>query len=188
MTATAERAQAQDPLVEKIRAGAYRDAITLCAREHGTALGRLCMALLGSQPEAEEAVQETLLAAHDGMADYRGDGTVRAWLFAIARRKCARRLAMRVRREQRLRLVHDADAERDLPDGMVEARRRAERLRAALAELKPTEREAVLLRYQAGLDYREVAVACGIEEAAARKRVSRALDRLRTLMREEVGR
>jgi RNA polymerase sigma-70 factor (ECF subfamily) len=146
------------------------------------------MALLGSQAEAEDAVQETLLAAHDAMTDYRGEGTVRAWLFGIARRKCARRLAVRTRRERRLRLVHDAEADRAQPDGLLEARRKAERLRDALEALKPSEREAVLLRYQTELSYREVALACGVEEPAARKRVSRALDRLRELMREEVGR
>ena len=51
--------------------------------------------------------------------------------------------------------------------------------RNALAQLKPSEREAVVLRYDAGMSFREVAVACGVDEAAARKRVSRALIRLR---------
>ena len=36
-------------------------------------------------------------------------------------------------------------------------------------------REAVLLRYESDLSFKEVGVACGIDEAAARKRVSRAL-------------
>jgi RNA polymerase sigma-70 factor, ECF subfamily len=184
MTARALEVEAVDPLVVLIREGAYREAIGRCARDHGSAIGRLCMAFLGSQAEAEEVTQETLIAAHDAMAQFRGDGTVRAWLFGIARRKCARRLATQVRRENRLRLVHDVDSERGGPDESLDARRRAERLREALAALRPTEREAVILRYQAGLAYREVAEACGIEETAARKRVSRALDRLRELMRD----
>lgn len=187
MMARAERTDAADPLLARIREGAHREAIALCVREHGAAVGRLCMALLGSQAEAEEAAQETFLAAHDALADYRGEGSVRAWLFGIARRKCARRIATRVRREARLRLVHDADAERGIPEELLDLRRRAARVRDALEGLKPTEREAVLLRYQAELGYDEIAAACGIEEAAARKRVSRALDRLRGLLRDEVG-
>ncbi len=183
MTARARPIDAEDPLASRIREGDYREAVALCAREHGPALGRLCMAFLGSQAEAEEVVQETLISAHDAMATYRGEGTVRAWLFGIARRQCARRLATQARRENRLRLVHDADADRGTPEERLEERRRAERLRDALSALKPTERDAVVLRYQSGLSYREVADACGIDEAAARKRVSRALDRLRELMR-----
>jgi RNA polymerase sigma-70 factor (ECF subfamily) len=64
-------------------------------------------------------------------------------------------------------------------------RERAERARAALAKLKPSEREAVVLRFEAGLSFRELAIACGVDEAAARKRVSRALSRLREELGEE---
>lgn len=176
-----------DPIAKLIRGGAHRDAIALCAREYGAAMGRLCMALLGSQAEAEETVQEALMAAHDGMSQWRGEGTVKAWLFGIARRMCARRLETRVRRDRRLRLVHDAEADSKLPDDLVEARRKAVKIRAALEDLKPSEREALLLRYEAGLSFKEVALACGVDEAAARKRASRAIARLRTLLQEEVG-
>src|SRR5690349_1816825 len=71
-----------------IAAGEHRDAIAGCARAYGTKLGRLCMAFTGSQAESEELVQETLLAAFDAFPQYRGDGTVKAWLFGIARRLC----------------------------------------------------------------------------------------------------
>jgi RNA polymerase sigma-70 factor (ECF subfamily) len=176
-----------DPVGKLIRQGAHRDAVALCAREYGAALGRLCMALLGCQAEAEETVQEALIAAHDGMGQWRGEGSVKSWLFGIARRMCARRLETRVRRDRRLRLVHDADAEAKLPDDLVESRRKAVKIRAALEDLKPSEREALLLRYESGLSFKEVAQACGVDEAAARKRASRAIARLRVLLQEEVG-
>jgi len=182
------RASSADPIAALIREGRHRDAVALCAREHGAALGRLCMALLGNQAEAEETAQEVLIAAHAGFASYRGEGSVKGWLCGIARRKCARKLETRVRRERRLRLVHDAEANAELPDDVLELRRRAERVRAALEHLKPSERDAVTLRYQAGLAYREIGEACGIEEATARKRVSRALARMKSLLSEEAAR
>jgi RNA polymerase sigma-70 factor (ECF subfamily) len=186
MQAHAE-AMAAEPIADLIRAGRHRVAAGACAREHGAAVGRLCMALLGDQGEAEETVQETLIAAHDAMEGFRGEGTVRAWLLGIARRKCARKLEMRVRRQRRLRLVHDAESAA-LPDELLETQRRASRVRDALEQLKPSERDAVVLRYQSGLDYREIGEACGIDEAAARKRVSRALARMRSLLAGEDGR
>lgn len=179
---------AVDPIADLIRRGRTRDAVTACAREHGAVLGRLCMALLGDQAEAEETAQETLMAAHDAMPSYRGEGSVRAWLFGIARRKCARKLETRIRRERRLRLVHDAEGGAPMPDEELETRRRASRVRGALEQLKPSERDAVVLRYQAGLDYREIGEVCGIDEVAARKRVSRALARMRGLLADEDGR
>jgi RNA polymerase sigma-70 factor (ECF subfamily) len=146
------------------------------------------MAMLGDQGEAEEATQEALIAAHDSMSSYRGDGSVRAWLCGIARRMCARRIETRARRERRLLLVHDAGKDEGLPDELLERRRRAHEVRSALEHLKPSERDVVLLRYEAGLSFREIAEACGIDEAAARKRASRALDHLRSQLKNEVVR
>ena len=156
----------------------HRLALSLCARHHGAAVGRLCMALVGTQAEAEDLAQETLLAAHEAFEEFRADGSIRAWLFGIARKKCARHLERRVRRESRLRLVHDS-TRTDAADEQFHRRQRAERARAALEQIRPSEREAVVLRYAAELSFREVGEACGIDEAAARKRVSRALARLR---------
>lgn len=176
----------EEPILRLIRAGAYRDAIALSAREHGPSIGRLAMAMLGSQAEAEEVAQEVLLAAHDAFPTFRAEGTVRAFLFGIARRMCAKRLEIRGRRERRLRLVHDADriSESGQPDHLLEAQRRATKVRAAIEGLKPSERDAVVMRYEAGLEYAEIAATLGIDEPAARKRVSRGLAHLKQLLSE----
>lgn len=171
----------EDPIEQCLARGDHRGAVALCARLHGAALGRLCMSFLGSQAEADEAVQESLLAAFDGMGQYRADASVRAWLFGIARRVCARRVETRARREHRLRLVHGDDSAPGA-DAVLAARREAERVRGALEQLKPSERDAVVLRFERELSFREVGAACGVDEATARKRVSRALDRLRILL------
>lgn len=171
-----------DPLGRQIRDLPPRDAVELCARQLGRTVGRLCMGLLGSHAEADEAAQETFLAVALAIGQYRGEGTVRAWVLSIARRTCARRLETRTRREGRLALVHDAEPDRAWPDEDVDARRRGHRVREALAQLRPSEREVLLLRYEAGLGFREVAQACGVDEATARKRAGRALDRLRKLL------
>jgi RNA polymerase sigma-70 factor (ECF subfamily) len=165
-----------------------RRAVVLCSRHHGAAIGRLCMAMLGSQQDAEDVAQETLIDAYGALASWRGDGSIRGFLMTIARRKCARLIEKRARRTAKLRLVHDAEQappSDDQIDRQLLVRERAERARAALEGIRPSEREALLLRYGAGLSFREVGDACGIEEAAARKRVSRAIARLRETLAEE---
>lgn len=164
--------------------GDERTALALCARHHGRAIGRVCMALVGSPGEVDDLVQETLLDAHAGFSGFRGEGSVRGWLLAIARRKCARHLEKSARRTSRLRLVHDS-TRGDGSDELLLRRQRAERARAALLEIRPSEREALVLRFASDLSFREVGEACGIEEATARKRVSRALARLREVMGSE---
>jgi len=170
-----------DPIVVMIHDGRYREALAACATTHGAILGRLCMALLGSHADADEATQETLLRAHRGMASYRAEGSVKAWLCGIARHVCAHMLETRRKQRELLEIVPAEGEARDV----FELRRRAREVREALAKLRPTEREALVLRYVAGLSHRELATACGLDEAAARKRISRALARLRSVMPDQ---
>lgn len=168
---------------EALKHGDRDGALAICAERHGSMLGRLCMAMLGSQAEAEDAVQDTLIDAHAGLPGWRGEGSVGAWLATIARRKCVRVIERRKRTGGPLRLVQDAAeppaSESDRPDRQIQLRRRAEQARAALSILRPSEREALLLRCTADLSYRQLGEALQIDEAAARKRVSRAVAALR---------
>ncbi len=168
-------------IVQALGKGDHRTALALCARRHGASIGRLCMALLGSQSEADDATQETLLAAHAGFDGFRGDGSLRAWLFGIARRRCARVLE---RRGSAKPAREEEDADPRTADELLDERRRAESARQLLEQVRPTEREALLLRYTAELSFREVGEASGVDEATARKRVSRGLARLRELCKE----
>jgi RNA polymerase sigma-70 factor (ECF subfamily) len=181
MEALASTAPANEPadvIGELIRTGQHRDALTACARTYHTILGRLAIALLGSQADADEAVQETLLRAHRAMGSYRGEGSVKAWLCGIARHVCAHTLETRRKGRELLEIVPTQGEARDAFEG----RRKARLLRDALEKLKPSEREALVLRYVADLSHREIAVACGLDEAAARKRISRALERMRSIV------
>jgi RNA polymerase sigma-70 factor (ECF subfamily) len=175
-----------DPILELISSGKHRDAVAECARTHHRVIGRLAMALVGSQADADEVVQETLLRAHRAMPTYRGEGSVKAWLCGIARHVCAHVLETRKRGANlgdalELAIVPGDPASRD----SFETRRRARAIRGALEQLKPSEREALVMRYVADLSHREIAVACGIDEAAARKRISRALARMRDVLPAE---
>jgi RNA polymerase sigma-70 factor, ECF subfamily len=189
MTGTTEREARVDEahvIEQLLAAGEHREALSRCAHAYAVSLGRLCMAFTGSQADSEELVQETLLAAYDAFPQYRSEGSVRAFLYGIARRICGRYMETTARQKARLRLVHDTSAGRATDAGeLTLEKERASRARAALQKLKPSEREALVLRYDADLSFKELGIACGIDEAAARKRVSRAIARLRAELGEE---
>jgi RNA polymerase sigma-70 factor (ECF subfamily) len=172
--------QPPDPIMLLLQQGQHRDALAACAREHGAVLGRLCMALLGSQADADEATQETLLRAHRAMATYRGEGTVKAWLCGIARHVCAHMLETRRKGRAIAELVPVPDT--DTGREQVATRQRARAIRDALAHLKPSERDVLVLRFVAGLSAREIGMAINLDDATARKRISRALARLRSVL------
>lgn len=165
-----------DPIVVLLQQGRHHEALATCARTHGGVIGRLCMALLGSQADADEATQETLLRAHRAMATYRGEGTIKAWLCGIARYVCAHMLETRRKRRELAELTVLPEVGSD----MLAVHQRARALRSALDQLKPSERDVIVLRYVADLSHREIATVINTDEAAARKRISRALARLRT--------
>ena len=186
-SAPAPAADGDDPIAVMVQDGRHRDALAACARTHGPIIGRLCIALLGSQADADEATQETLLRAHRAMATYRGEGSIKAWLCGIARHVCAHMLETRRRGREALELVPQIEAATDDDARTLFAnRRRARAIRDALGKLKPSEREALVLRFVADLSHREIATAINLDEATARKRISRALARLRSAMPEGV--
>ena len=189
------RANTEDAISAALDQGERRRALQLCARAYGDSIGRLCMAMLGSQADAEDVTQEVFIDAHRGLDGLNQPGSLRSWLLTIARRKSARRLEQRYRRTAQLRLVSsDQEPPAGLPhvaSASAEARillqQQAAKAREALAQLRPSEREALLLRFAADLSFEEMAHVCGIEPAAARKRVSRAMASLRERVRASSG-
>jgi RNA polymerase sigma-70 factor (TIGR02960 family) len=57
-----------------------------------------CYRILGSAADAEDALQETLLAAWQGLAGFDGRSSVRVWLYQIATRRCLNALRAASRR------------------------------------------------------------------------------------------
>jgi RNA polymerase sigma-70 factor (TIGR02960 family) len=59
-----------------------------------------CYRILGSVQDAEDLLQETLLAAWRGLRGYQGQASLRAWLYRIATNRCLNLLRERGRRPQ----------------------------------------------------------------------------------------
>jgi RNA polymerase sigma-70 factor (ECF subfamily) len=83
-------------LISRARAG-DGEAFRALAEPHRRELHVHCYRLLGSLQDAEDAVQDTLLAAWRGLAGFEGRASVRTWLYRIATNTClnARRSASR---------------------------------------------------------------------------------------------
>jgi RNA polymerase sigma-70 factor (TIGR02960 family) len=74
-------------LLQRARAG-DRDAFTALVESHRRELQVHCYRMLGSLQDAEDALQETLLAAWLGLDGFEGRSSVRTWLYRIATNRC----------------------------------------------------------------------------------------------------
>ena len=83
-------------LMSRARAG-DGDAFRALTEPHRRELQVHCYRMLGSLQDAEDAVQDTLLAAWQGIGGFEGRASVRTWLYRIATNRClsARRSASR---------------------------------------------------------------------------------------------
>jgi RNA polymerase sigma-70 factor (ECF subfamily) len=169
-------------ILEALSRSDTRLALELCIARHGKSIGRLCMAMLGTQGEADDITQQTLLVAHRRFAEFIGETSLHAWLLGIARHECLRHLEKNRRRAAPPSQPPSSEGDGDGSVGKQRREERAARARALLERVRPGDREALLLRFGADLSFEEVAAATGIDERTARQRVSRALLRLRSTL------
>lgn len=173
-----------EALEQAWRAGS-RGAFSALFRRHYRGAVAYAQGLTGDLAAAEDVVQQAFLNL---LQRRRGQGRFKALLYTVVRN-----LALNERRRRGRRYVaqgglreEDAPREEAPPLAGLVAQEERAAVAGALARLAADEREAFCLKASRGLTYGEIGAALGLHPDAVRRRVAKALARLRALLQAEV--
>ncbi len=149
--------------------GGDHGAATALVERHSAALARFAAASSAAdRSEVDELVQDTFVRAFNSLDTFRGESSLRTWLFTIERRLMLDRRRAERRRPERVAVAEgDAATEYTALDGMV-AEEMQDQVRAAVDRLTPLQREVFTLRVTEGLSYKAIADIVGSTEGSAR--------------------
>lgn len=169
--------------------GDMTGALRSLMRRHGTSVFRYCREALRDPALAEDVQQQVFIAAFRDLPRFSGRSTVRTWLFAIARH----RVLDAAKSRRRARSHVDGEDAVHLPDPRPSPGERLDELRlrdalvACLQKLAPHVVAAVLLRFQQGFTFEEMADVCHEKPGTLQAQVARALPSLRTCIETRTG-
>jgi RNA polymerase sigma-70 factor (ECF subfamily) len=178
------------PILDRLRAQ-EAEAFEALVQAHEREMYQLAHRMLRDREEAMDATQEAFLRAFRALPRFRGEASLRSWLYGITLNVCRNRLAAASRRhrqrEESLTWRDEEGEERPRPLGdpapgpeqAAYAGELRQALEGALAALPPDHREVVVLREVQGLDYEEIAAILGCALGTVKSRLARARAALR---------
>ena len=166
-----------DPGITRIAARARLGstaAFEELAREFGPRLYRFLVVRLAGERDARDVLQETLIAAWQGLPGLRNPERIWPWLAGIAAHKAADTL----RRRPPLSVLDKED--RPVADSSSDLE-----LKSAIEALPGHLRDVVFLRYLMRLSEEETAEALGVRVGTVKSRTSRARERIGAFLHED---
>lgn len=158
-----------------------RGAFDELVRRHQRGLWRLVRRYVAHDADAADVTQQAFVRAYRALDRFRGEASVRSWLYRIGINAALNHVRDRSREEPSDTAGENLAVAAAAPRAMMEAQR-AKVLRAAVAELPPKQRLVLELRVFDDLPFREVAALAACTENAAKVSFHYAVKRLREVL------
>jgi len=163
-----------------------RAAFDRIVEQYSADIAVLANRLLGWPGDVEDVVQDIFLAVFVGLKKFRGECSLRSWLFTITINKCR---TYRYKRMLRLKIFSKVTGKMPRAhtygaDGQLMDNETFNRVRHAVTDLPAKYREPIVLRYLQELSINESSRILGISENTLQVRLNRARGRLRQKLAE----
>lgn len=161
--------------------------------DHQRMVVQLAVNLLGDRDEALDLSQEVFLKVFRTIHRFRGQSSLRTWIYRIAVNQARNRHRFWRRRHRGDQVSLDAHVAAhgeflsgglSRPDRVLDQKELASRLQSALDNLPFDQRTAIVLREVDGLSYEEIAFSLGVAVGTVKSRLTRARQALRLELRE----
>lgn len=172
-----------DSLLSAVAAG-EPDAVDACLRRFSAPVWRLARRMLGSEHDAEDAVQEVFLEIWKSAARFdAAAGTELTFVLTIAKR----RLIDRMRRSKRVPRAAESERIEAIPASSSEAEGveladETVRVAAAMESLRPEQRSVLEMSFLGGRTHQEIASDTGMALGTVKSHARRGLMRVRELL------
>jgi RNA polymerase sigma-70 factor (ECF subfamily) len=157
-------------------------AIEDLVHEHQARIFRLCLSILDDAADAEDATQESFIAALKALKKYRGESAFHTWLFSIAINTSRHHLRQRKRRTVLTNTLADPSishgTSKQSPEREYMETEKSEALMQAINNLDEKHRMPIILRYYHDLSTQEIAETLGVNVGTIHSRLSIARERL----------
>ncbi len=170
------------------------DACAELVSDHQRMVVQLAVNLLGDRDEALDLSQEVFLRVFRTIHRFRGQSTLRTWIYRIAVNQARNRHRFWRRRHRGDQVslevhvaTHGEFASKlgTAPDRLLEQKELGQRLQGALDRLPFDQRTAIVLREIDGLSYDDIAFSLGVAIGTVKSRLTRARQALRDDLRTE---
>ena len=155
-------------------------AVSDLYREHAVGLIRLAVVMLGDRPAAEDVVQEAFCGLYRRWSHLSDPAKSLSYVRSSVLNGC--RTAMRKRARRMDAMLAEPDAASAETGAIIGEEHRA--VVAALRQLPPRQREALVLRFFGDLEEPEIARAMGISRGTVKSTLSRGLAALGDILGE----
>jgi len=177
-----------DWLDEDIKAASLYDrqlAVDLLVRKFGERLYVHAYCILKDAQEARDVVQEVFIKSMREPRFFEGDFKMQAWLYRVTRNLCFNLVRDRRRRDGILAAVPRTEELSADPIEVVFGGERQDEIIQAIGQLTEDHRTILLLRYYEDMSYAEIARALSIKLGTVMSRLSRARDRLLSVLGDD---
>lgn len=179
-------------LVQQVQQGDKR-AFDLLVIKYQRRIMRLLTRMISDPAEVEDVAQETFIKAYRALPQFRGDSNFYTWLYRIAINSARNWQAAKARRPL---VAHEYENEEgetfssidtltdiNTPESMMVSRQVADTVNAAISQLAPELRTAIVLREIEGLSYEEIAQTMDCPIGTVRSRIFRARESIAEQLR-----